>query len=137
MFKRFFSALVTVLAAVAIGAGLAVVPRMDALAAPAPVLREADPEPVSSSAPAAAPREESEPPAEAVGASAAEPEETGYLLGEWGGRVSVLSPGTREPEMIFDIFLRTLPEPDQELLRQGIRVETYEELTRLIEDYIS
>ena len=49
----------------------------------------------------------------------------------------MLAPDTREPEMIFDIFVRTLPEMDQELLRQGIRVETYEELTRLIEDYIS
>ena len=39
--------------------------------------------------------------------------------------------------MIFDIFVRTLPDPDQQLLRQGIEVETYEELTRLIEDYIS
>ena len=62
---------------------------------------------------------------------------SGYLLGEYNGRVSVLSPGTREPEMIFDIFVRTLPDPDQQLLRQGIEVETYEELTRLIEDYIS
>ncbi len=39
--------------------------------------------------------------------------------------------------MIFDIFLRTLPEMDQQLLQEGIQVETYEELTRLIEDYIS
>ena len=70
-----------------------------------------------------------EPPEEEVAA--------GYLLGEYNGRVSVLSPDTREPEMIFDIFVRTLPDADQQLLRQGIRVDTYEELTRLIEDYIS
>lgn len=61
----------------------------------------------------------------------------GYLLGAYNGRVSVLSPETGEPEMIFDIFLRTLPEMDQQLLQEGIQVETYEELTRLIEDYIS
>ena len=113
MWKQFLATLASIIAAVTIGVGLAVVPRMDTLALPSPAASKAAPS-----------EEASLPP-------------SGYLLGEYNGRVSVLSPGTREPEMIFDIFVRTLPDPDQQLLRQGIEVETYEELTRLIEDYIS
>ena len=115
MKKRFAAAVLTVLAALSAGAALASLPRPEQPAALPQTVRE---EPSSSPAPAP----EADP---------------GYLLGEYGGRVAVLAPDTREPEMIFDIFLRTLPEPDRELLREGIRVETYEELTRLIEDYIS
>ena len=115
--RRFFITVITILAAISAGVALAAIPRMERLA----VLPQA--------------AEEKELPASSSPASQAEP--AGYLLGEYNGRVSVLTPDTREPEMIFDIFVRTLPEMDQELLRQGIRVETYEELTRLIEDYIS
>lgn len=120
MVKRFVVTGGAILAAIVLGAALAVVPRIDSLAAPPQHLeKEAPPAPESPSS------------------LREEPDAGGYLLGAYNGRVSVLSPDTREPEMIFDIFLRTLPEPDQQLLREGIRVETYEELTRLIEDYIS
>ena len=94
-------------------------------AVPLPADREEDPFP---EAPPAVREEEADP---------APQDQTGFRLGAYNGRVSVLSPATREPEMIFDIFVRTLPDPDQQLLREGIQVETYEELTRLIEDYIS
>jgi len=119
MIKRFLTTIAAISAAIAAGVALAVVPRVDAAASPRLLAEpESQPAPASSSQDAADP-------------------EAGYLLGEYNGRVSVLSPDTREPEMIFDIFLRTLPDADQELLRQGIRVSTYAELTRLIEDYIS
>lgn len=127
MIRRYLAAALTVTAAIAAGAAMALIPRLDVLAAP-PALQA---EKASLPEPSDAPPELSAP-------SPSQPEEAaGYLLGEYGGRVSVLSPATREPEMIFDIFVRTLPDADQELLREGIRVETYEELTRLIEDYIS
>lgn len=129
MLKRYAAALAVIVLAIAAGAALALVPRMDALAPPPALQAEKKPLSAAPAAPS---------PAGDPSSSRAEPEEAaGYLLGEYGGRVSVLSPETREPEMIFDIFVRTLPEADQELLREGIRVETYEALTRLIEDYIS
>ncbi len=122
MVKRFLVTGGAVLAAIVLGAALAVVPRIDSLAAPPQYQIEKEmppaPEDLSSSPEASSPS-------------------GGYLLGAYNGRVSVLSPETGEPEMIFDIFLRTLPEMDQQLLQEGILVETYEELTRLIEDYIS
>lgn len=121
MVKRFVVTGGAILAAIVLGAALAVVPRIDSLAAPPQHLVE----------------KEEQPPESPPSSQEASSPSAGYLLGAYNGRVSVLSPDTREPEMIFDIFLRTLPEPDQQLLREGIRVETYEELTRLIEDYIS
>lgn len=121
MLKRLLTTAVMIFAAIAAGVGLAVLPRVDA-AAPQ-LLAEAGPRDAL--------------PPDSSPAEPAAPKDAGYLLGEYNGRVSVLSPDTREPEMIFDIFIRTLPDADQELLRQGIRVDTYEELTRLIEDYIS
>lgn len=129
MLKRYAAAAAAIALAIAAGAALALVPRLDTVAAPPALQAEKEPLPeVSPSISGPEPASSSDP----------DPvEEAGYLLGEYGGRVSVLSPSTREPEMIFDIFVRTLPEPDQLLLREGIRVETYEELTRLIEDYIS
>ena len=120
MIKRLIAAIASVSAAIAAGVALAVVPRTDAGPSPRLTAEVVAAEPSSSLAPR-----------DPV------PEETVYLLGEYNGRVSVLSPATREPEMVFDIFIRTLPDIDQELLRQGIQVSTYEELTRLIEDYIS
>lgn len=120
MIKRLIAAIASISAAIAAGVALAVVPRTDAVISPQPVAEVV-------SAPSSSSQSSRDP----------APEATTYLLGEYDGRVSVLSPATREPEMIFDIFIRTLPDMDQELLRQGIQVSTYEELTRLIEDYIS
>ena len=124
MLKRLVTTVVMISAAIAAGVGLAVLPRVDAAAAPQLMVEE-----LPQDGPGSLEESREEPPEEEVAA--------GYLLGEYNGRVSVLSPDTREPEMIFDIFVRTLPDADQQLLRQGIRVDTYEELTRLIEDYIS
>lgn len=120
MIKRLIAAIAAVSAAIAAGVALAVVPRSDDAVSPQP-MAETEPAPATPS----------------QSSQEAAIEETSYLLGEYNGRVSVLSPATREPEMIFDIFVRTLPDIDQELLRKGIQVSTYEELTRLIEDYIS
>lgn len=121
MKKRFLITVLTILAAIAAGVALAAIPRMERLTALPQVQAEKEASLSGSSSPS----------------SSQSLEASGYLLGEYNGRVSVLAPDTGEPEMIFDIFVRTLPVPDQELLKQGIRVETYEELTRLIEDYIS
>lgn len=62
---------------------------------------------------------------------------TGYYLRDHDGRIAVFPANSEIPELVFDVYTRMLPESDQELLRQGVYVADYEELTRLIEDYIS
>ena len=42
-----------------------------------------------------------------------------------------------EPDLVFDVYVRTLPEYDQQQLERGVRVKDYDKLTALIEDYIS
>ena len=61
----------------------------------------------------------------------------GYLLRDYHGRLAVVKAGEETPEMIFDVYTKTLPEADQSMLAEGIYVESYEELLSLIEDYVS
>ncbi len=60
-----------------------------------------------------------------------------YLLRTYEGKLAVFTTDLVEPNMVFDVYVRTLPATDQKALENGVRVETYEELTALIEDYIS
>lgn len=60
-----------------------------------------------------------------------------YLLGTEAGRLAVFLRGEDEPQMVFDVPVRVLPEADQRLLAEGIRVKDYQTLVRRIEDYIS
>ena len=66
-----------------------------------------------------------------------EPPREGYLLRDYRGRLAVVKAGEKTPEMIFDVYTKTLPEADQSMLAEGIYVESYEELLSLIEDYVS
>ena len=67
----------------------------------------------------------------------AEEEAERYLIRDYQGRVAVFLEGVEEPEMIFDIYTKTLPKLDQQQLTKGIPVEGYQQMTRLVEDYIS
>jgi len=60
-----------------------------------------------------------------------------YLLGTQAGRLAVFLRGESEPQMVFDVPVRVLPEADQRMLAEGIRVKDYQTLVRRIEDYIS
>ncbi len=60
-----------------------------------------------------------------------------YLLRAYEGKLAVFTDDLVQPEMVFDVYIKTLPEYDQKELERGIRVENYEKLTALIEDYIS
>ncbi|MEY8357674.1 BofC C-terminal domain-containing protein [Anaerotruncus colihominis] len=60
-----------------------------------------------------------------------------YLLRAYEGKLAVFTDDLVQPELVFDVYVRTLPELDQEQLSRGIRVKTYDELTSMIEDYIS
>lgn len=60
-----------------------------------------------------------------------------YLLRTYDGKLAVFTSDLVQPDMVFDVYVRTLPVSDQKALEKGVRVETYEKLTALIEDYIS
>ncbi len=92
---------------------------------------------LSSFTPAQAPPEQPRPAAEEDSLSASSPEEDGYRIIDYNGRVSVIRVGDEVPDMIFSIYTKTLPEYDQEQLREGVYVESYEELMRRVEDYTS
>ena len=53
------------------------------------------------------------------------------------GKLAVFTDDLVQPDLVFDVYVRTLPELDQQQLSRGIRVKTYDELTSMIEDYIS
>ena len=69
--------------------------------------------------------------------SAPQPETPGYLLREHEGKLGVFVGDSTEPEMIFDVYIRYLPEYDRQQLTEGIYIDDYARLVALIEDYIS
>jgi len=58
-----------------------------------------------------------------------------FTLGEWEGRLAVYTGGELKPSQVLDIPLAALPEPDRQLLRDGIPLRNEEELRRAIEDF--
>ena len=61
----------------------------------------------------------------------------GFLLGIRNGRLALWRDGEPHPEQIYDIRADTLPPADRLRLRQGIRVQTREEVWLLLENYLS
>lgn len=62
-----------------------------------------------------------------------------YLLKEHEGKLAVFMAGKEdsEPAIKFDINTKYLPDYDQALLKEGIKVNTDADLNALIEDYTS
>lgn len=60
-----------------------------------------------------------------------------YILKEYKGRLAVFSRGQTEPDMVFDVYVQSLPEFDRGLLQSGIAAKDYPALVSLIEDYTS
>ncbi len=52
-------------------------------------------------------------------------------------RIRQIDESPEEPELIFQVFTRNLPQYDQQALQDGIGVRDYEELVARIEDFIS
>ena len=63
--------------------------------------------------------------------------ETLFILGENNGKLAVLSPDRETVYETFDVYINTLPEYDKNLLLDGIKIKTAEELHSLLEDYNS
>lgn len=77
---------------------------------------------------------------ESSSVSESAPEQTGdemYLLRAYEGKLAVFTQDLVTPDLVFDVYVRTLPELDQEQLERGVRVGSFDELTKLVEDYIS
>lgn len=60
-----------------------------------------------------------------------------FVLKTYEGRLAVFSYGRDEPDTVFNVYVNRLPHYDQGQLNQGVTAKNYEELLRLIEDYIS
>ncbi len=60
-----------------------------------------------------------------------------YYLREHDGKLAVFAPDSAAPELVFDVYLSTLPSYDRGQLQMGIPIYSYEELVQRIEDYIS
>ncbi len=59
------------------------------------------------------------------------------LLGIRDGYIALWKTGEKEPVQVFPYQVSSLPPADQERLREGIVIESKEELISLIEDYFS
>ena len=60
-----------------------------------------------------------------------------YTIKDYEGQLAIFVNDSTVPDMTFDVYTRHLPEYDQKKLTQGIKVEGYDKLMELIEDYIS
>ncbi len=73
----------------------------------------------------------------AVSSSQIQKQPVRYIMRNHGGRLAVFEAQEDSPRLVFDVYINTLPEYDQELLQEGVSVEGEDALTKLIEDYIS
>lgn len=64
-------------------------------------------------------------------------EEYKYVLKEYNGKLAVFGKGKKEPEMIFDVLIESLPEVDVVELKQGLKIKDDQELKDRIEDFVS
>ena len=60
-----------------------------------------------------------------------------YILKEYDGKLAVFRENQSKPYQVFNVYVKTLPAFDQGQLKQGIHVDGDDELSSLIEDYIS
>lgn len=58
-----------------------------------------------------------------------------YTVSEYQGKIAVFKNKDKIPFEIYESYVETFPEHDRELLKKGIRVETAEDLQKVIEDY--
>ena len=61
----------------------------------------------------------------------------GFLLGIYEGKVALWVGDDPQPFKVFPYSASILPENDRQKLEEGIRVESREDLSRLLEDYLS
>lgn len=67
--------------------------------------------------------------------SQASPAQPRYRLVGHEGKLAVFIVGKSEPEIVLNVYLHHLPDVDRLQLEEGIEVDDYQQLLRLIEDY--
>ncbi len=60
-----------------------------------------------------------------------------YTIKEYNGKVAVFKNNEVNPTTVFESYTSLLPEKDRQRLQNGIRVESKEELQKVIEDFTS
>ncbi|HIU36438.1 MAG TPA: hypothetical protein IAC53_07540 [Candidatus Fimenecus excrementigallinarum] len=60
-----------------------------------------------------------------------------YIFSQFEGRLALYERGSTMPTEIYDVYLRTLPQSEQERVTAGIPAETDEEILKIIEAYTS
>ena len=62
---------------------------------------------------------------------------TTYTVCDLDGKIAVYQNNDETPLYVYSVLVKTLPLPDQEALKNGIKLDSNEKLIRLIEDYTS
>lgn len=65
------------------------------------------------------------------------PKKQGYVIKDYGGNIAVFEDNETKPFRITDIEVKNLPEADRKELKNGITAQNNEQLTTLLEDYLS
>lgn len=60
-----------------------------------------------------------------------------YSVKEYKGCIAVFKRGSEKPLRTTEISVKTLPEADQKILKNGIFAENNEQLNEILEDYLS
>ena len=60
-----------------------------------------------------------------------------YSVKEYRGFIAVFKKGSEKPLRTTEISVKTLPEADQKILKNGIFAENSEQLNEILEDYLS
>ena len=62
---------------------------------------------------------------------------TGYIVKEFNGKIAVFEKGFANPYRMTDMPVSFLPEYDKNLLISGIELGSQDEVSRVLEDYLS
>lgn len=62
---------------------------------------------------------------------------SGLILGICKGKLALIAESDGQPVEIYPLFAAMLPAADQKSLTEGIPVRSAEELSRLLEDFLS
>lgn len=60
-----------------------------------------------------------------------------YQIVDYNGKVSVVRRGEEKPYQVFDTYTNSLPEIDQQELKNGVKIYSDAQLQQAIEDYTS
>lgn len=60
-----------------------------------------------------------------------------YMIGSWEDKLAVFMPPDTSPYRVYDVYLWSLPEDEQQRLKDGIAVYNETMLASLLEDYTS